>query len=119
MLLSLLTALSLLPQGASTRVDRLVALARLDAAVHYFNPGVATRASSWDSLFAAYAIRIADAPSPSEYGRLVASLMSDLHDAPPVSAPLQRALRSQRSSRTPVMTARPKKTILSKTLYGP
>ena len=93
MVLSLITALSLLPPSATTRLERLVSLAHLDAAVHYFNPTVATQASSWDSLFAAYAVRIADAPSAVEYGRLVAALMSALHDDPPVSTPGQRALQ--------------------------
>jgi C-terminal processing protease CtpA/Prc len=93
MLLSLITALSLLPPSATPRLDRLVALARLDAAVHYFNPRVVTGASSWDSLFAANAIRIADAPSAAEYRRRVTSLMRDLHDDAPVTTFPQRALR--------------------------
>src|ERR1700730_1216653 len=59
---------------ASARSERLMALARLDAAVHYFDPAVATRASAWDSLFAANALRIVDAPNSGEYGRLVTAL---------------------------------------------
>jgi C-terminal processing protease CtpA/Prc len=93
MLISLIAALSLLPPSAATRLDRLVALARLDAAVHYFNPAVATRASSWDSLFAANAVRIADASSPAEYARLVNALMTGLHDDAPVTTSPQRALK--------------------------
>ena len=46
MLVSLIAVLSLLSPSTATRLDRLVALARLDAAVHYFNPAVATRRSS-------------------------------------------------------------------------
>ena len=106
---------SCLQPAASQRIERLVALARLDAAVRYFNPAVATRTSTWDSLFAANVVRIADAPNGSEYGRLVAAMMADnqlinsyawlqsgalratfrekpLHDEPPVSSSPQRAL---------------------------
>ncbi|MEP6496276.1 MAG: PDZ domain-containing protein [bacterium] len=93
MLISLIAALSLLTPSAATRLDRLVALARLDAAVHYFNPAVVTRPSSWDSLFAAGAIRIADASSSAEYARLVTALLADLHDDARVSASPQHALR--------------------------
>ena len=49
------------------RTERLMALARLDAAVHYFDPSVATRASAWDSLLAANALRIVDAVDSREY----------------------------------------------------
>ena len=56
------------------------------------------------SLVAAYAIRIADAPSAAEYGRLVASLMSDLHDEPPVSTPGPR--RRWYATHSVTMTAR-------------
>jgi C-terminal processing protease CtpA/Prc len=82
------------PMPAPTqRIERLVALARLDAAVRYFNPSVATRPSIWDSLFAANVVRIADAPSSGEYARLVAALMTDLHDDPPIRTSPQRALK--------------------------
>ena len=82
------------PTPAPTqRIERLVALARLDAAVRYFNPLVATRPSAWDSLFAANVVRIADAPSSAEYVRLVSALMADLHDDPPVRTSPQRALK--------------------------
>lgn len=84
-------ALALLP-SASQRIERLVALAHLDAAVHYFHPAVAIRASTWDSLFAANALRIADAPLSAEYGRRVASLMDALHDEVSVATSPQRAL---------------------------
>jgi C-terminal processing protease CtpA/Prc len=101
MLMAFLAALVLpssLAKPASTpvstqRVERLVALARLDAAVHFFNPSVATRPSIWDSVFAANVVRIADAPSSQEYGRLVSALMTDLHDDPPVRTSPQGALR--------------------------
>ncbi|MEP6621983.1 MAG: S41 family peptidase [bacterium] len=93
MLISLIAAICLLPPSAATRADRLVALARLDAAVHYFNPTVATGPSNWDSLFAAHAIRIADAPSSAEYARLVTALMTDLHDDAPSSTSPQHALK--------------------------
>src|SRR5205823_4507105 len=53
----------------------------------------ATGASIWDSLFAANVVRIADAPSAVEYGRLVAALMNDLHDTPASTGGPQRALR--------------------------
>lgn len=84
-------ALASLP-SASQRIERLVALARLDAAVHYFHPAVATRASTWDSLFAANAVRIADAPTSAEYRRRVAALMDALHDEATVATSPQRAL---------------------------
>jgi hypothetical protein len=51
--------------GRAQRQDRLIALARLDAVVHYFHPIAATRSSLWDSAFAEYAVRIADAPTRS------------------------------------------------------
>jgi C-terminal processing protease CtpA/Prc len=48
--------------------------------------------TSWDSLFAAHAVSIADAPSRAEYGRRVAALMDGLHDDAPVATTPQRAL---------------------------
>jgi C-terminal processing protease CtpA/Prc len=82
------------PMSAPTqRIERLVALARLDAAVRYFNPSVATRPSVWDSLFAANVVGIADAPSSAEYARLASALMADLHDDPPTKESPQRALK--------------------------
>ena len=93
LLVSLIATASLLHPSETARLDRLVALAHLDAAVHYFNPAVATHPSSWDSLFAGSAIRIADAKSSSEYRRLVGALMSDLHDNPSLFTSPQRALR--------------------------
>jgi C-terminal processing protease CtpA/Prc len=77
---------------APQRLERLVALARLDAAERYFNPMVGTRASPWDSLFAANVVRIADAPTSAEYGRLVQVLMTGLHDDEPAATSPQRAL---------------------------
>jgi len=74
------------------RTERLVALGRLDAAVRYFNPRVATAPSTWDSLFAANAVRIADASTSAEYARRISALMADLHDDPRVSTAPQRAL---------------------------
>ncbi|MDB4915936.1 MAG: hypothetical protein JWM95_3580 [Gemmatimonadetes bacterium] len=93
LLVSLIATASLLHPSETARLDRLVALAHLDAAVHYFNPAVATHPSSWDSLFAVSAVRIADASSSSEYRRLVGALMSDLHDNPALFTSPQRALR--------------------------
>jgi C-terminal processing protease CtpA/Prc len=81
------------PPPGPRRIDRLVALARLDAAVHYFNPSVATRPSNWDSLFAANVVRIADAQDATDYASKVSSLMTALHDDPPVAKSPQRALR--------------------------
>jgi len=49
------------------RVERLAALARLDAAVHHFHPRVAIRASAWDSAFANSALAVADAPDAAGY----------------------------------------------------
>lgn len=63
---------------AQARTERLLALARLDAAVHYFNPAIATRPSAWDSLFAVNALRIVNAPDSREYERLVSSMMQAL-----------------------------------------
>src|SRR5947209_19859481 len=70
-------AVGAIPSSTQQRLrsDRLVALARLDAAVHYFDPAVAIRASNWDSLFAANALAIADAKDSPAYGRLVSSMM--------------------------------------------
>jgi len=84
-------ALASLPTP-SQRIERLVALARLDAVVHYFHPVVATRASSWDSLFAANVVRIADAPTSTEYRRRIVALMDALHDDAPTTTTPQRAL---------------------------
>ena len=87
--IALLTSASTPP---SQRTERLVALGRLDAAVRYFNPRVATGPSTWDSLFAANVVRIADAPTSAEYARRISALMSDLHDEPHVATAGQRAL---------------------------
>ena len=73
-------ALLCLQLGAAQRLDRLVALAHLDAAVRYFHPPVATNAARWDSLFAANVVAIADAPDGAEYGRRIASMMAALGD---------------------------------------
>jgi C-terminal processing protease CtpA/Prc len=89
---AIVAALMVFIPAAPQRIERLVALAHLDAAVRYFNPAVGTRASSWDSLFAANVVRIADAPTSAEYGRLVSALLADLHDDAPVSTSPQRAL---------------------------
>ncbi len=77
-----LTAVTLLfsPTTAAQRLDRLVALAHLDAAVRYFDPVVATNAARWDSLFAANVIAIADAPDRAEYQRRIAGMMLALGD---------------------------------------
>jgi C-terminal processing protease CtpA/Prc len=92
MLLAVVAAAALFPPAAPPRIERLVALARLDAAVRYFNPSVATRASQWDSVFAANVVSIADAPSSAEYARRIMALMTDLHDDAPVTTSPQRAL---------------------------
>ena len=63
------------------RLDRVAALARLDEAVHYFHPVVATRATAWDSAFADNAPRILDAPNSAQYGRAVARLLASVDDA--------------------------------------
>jgi C-terminal processing protease CtpA/Prc len=60
--------------------ERLVALARLDEAVRYFHPRVAIRASGWDSAFAQYAMRIADAPTREAYARELGALAATLRD---------------------------------------
>ncbi|MEO7458356.1 MAG: S41 family peptidase [Gemmatimonadaceae bacterium] len=78
--------------SSARRLDRLFALAHLDAAVRYFNPSVAVNAEQWDSLFAARVVAIADAPDGREYGRRVASMMSDLADAPAQPGMPQRTL---------------------------
>jgi len=46
MLIAIVVAAFALLPAAPQRIERLVALTRLDAAVRYFNPVVATRASS-------------------------------------------------------------------------
>ena len=61
-------------------LDRLMALANLDAAVHYFHPEVATRPSAWDSAFAATAIRITESRTTAEYARALDELLGALHD---------------------------------------
>ena len=86
-------AIIMSPPRAPQRIDRLVALARLDAAVRYFNPVVATRPSSWDSLFAANVVRIANAPTAAEYAGLVSGLMTEFHDEALASTSPQRALK--------------------------
>ncbi len=80
------------PAPPPSRLDRLVALARLDAAVHYFDPAVATRASNWDSLFAANVVSIADAKSSTDYRSLITSLMQALPANGLASPARQRAL---------------------------
>ena len=93
LLIALLVGSHILPAQTPRRTDRLVALARLDLAVRYFNPRVATHSSTWDSLFADNVVRIADAPSSAEYARLVSAMMSELHDdSTPTTGMPQRAL---------------------------
>jgi C-terminal processing protease CtpA/Prc len=92
MFIAIVSAFAIVWPQTPQRIERLVALARLDAAVRYFNPAVGTRASLWDSLFAANVVRIADAPTSAEYGRLVAGLVTDLHDDEPAATSPQRAL---------------------------
>ncbi len=67
-------------RAAPSHTDRLEALARLDAAVHYFHPAVATGAIEWDSLFAARVVAIADAPTQAEYAHRVSELLARLGD---------------------------------------
>lgn len=88
-----LAAAVLLTTSPTQRIERMMALARLDAAVRYFDPSVATRPSGWDSLFAAHAMHIVDAPTNAEYARAIAELMSALHPTAPVRGAPQRALR--------------------------
>ena len=64
--------------AAPPRTERLIALARLDAAMHYFDPAVATRASRWDSLFAADVECIADASDGRAYEQLITAMMRAL-----------------------------------------
>lgn len=93
LLTALLVGSQNLPAQAPRHTDRLVALARLDLAERYFNPRVATRSSTWDSLFAENVVRVADAPSSPEYARLVSAMMSELHDdSTATSGVPQRAL---------------------------
>lgn len=87
-----MTTAAVLCCHSPSRAERLVALARLDAAVRYFDPVVATRPSSWDSLFANNALRIADAPGESDYRRLVGALLAALHPRSPAASRPQRAL---------------------------
>lgn len=79
-------------QATAQRVDRLVALAHLDAAVRYFDPAVATNAARWDSLFAANVVEIANAPDGPEYGRRIASLLLALGDIPAQPGSVQRTV---------------------------
>jgi C-terminal processing protease CtpA/Prc len=69
-----------------------MALARLDAAVRYFDPAVAARQSSWDSLFAANALRIIDAPTSGDYAKAIDALMVQLHSVSQRTGAPQRAL---------------------------
>jgi C-terminal processing protease CtpA/Prc len=62
------------------RTDRLAALARLDAAVRYFHPSVATQASGWDIAFATRVLDIADAPSRLDYAARINRLLATLGD---------------------------------------
>ncbi len=68
------------PTRTPRHTDRTVALARLDAAVHYFHPAVATRATAWDSAFAAQAPRIVDAVSAADYAREIERLLAAIAD---------------------------------------
>jgi hypothetical protein len=91
MLIAIVAGLLITPSPPQ-RIERMMALARLDAAVRYFDPSVATRPSSWDSLFVASATRIVDAPSSAEYARAIAALMSELHPGAPTRGEPQRGL---------------------------
>ena len=81
--LLLLPSQSSAQSGGPSRqhIDRAAALARLDEAVHYFHPVVATRATAWDSAFADNVQRILDAPNSAAYGRAVARLLASVDDA--------------------------------------
>lgn len=67
-------------ESHSRREDRLMALARLDAAVRYFHPIVATRPTAWDSSFAAHALQVANASSANAYARAVDEMLAGLAD---------------------------------------
>jgi len=64
----------------SIRADRLLALAQLDGAVHYFHPVVAVHPQRWDSLFAELVLPIADAPTEGAYERALGELIAQLDD---------------------------------------
>jgi C-terminal processing protease CtpA/Prc len=68
------------PASTTARTARLFALARLDAAVHYFHPTVATRPSRWDSSFASLVVDVADASDSFAYAAAVARLLATLGD---------------------------------------
>jgi len=65
----------------ATRAKRFEQLARLDMAVHYYHPVVATTATAWDSLFAAYAPVALAAPTSTAYHDAVRKMLDGLGDA--------------------------------------
>ncbi len=64
----------------SARTARLLALSRLDAAVHYFHPVVATRPTRWDASFARFAVAVAEASDSVAYAAALARVLATLED---------------------------------------
>ncbi len=65
----------------ATRGARAIALARLDAAIHYFDPVAAATATPWDSLFAAHAPAALSATSVRAYRAELAAMLRGRGDA--------------------------------------
>ncbi len=72
---------------SSVRGARAVALARLDAAIHFFDPVAAAVQTPWDSLFAAHAPAVLDAPNAAAYRVELTAMLRGRGDALSALAP--------------------------------
>lgn len=86
----------------AARGARAIALARLDAAIHYFDPVAAAVSTPWDSLFAQHAPAVLDAPSPAAYRDALTTLLAARGDAlsaltSPTAATWQLSLQDRKS----------------------
>jgi C-terminal processing protease CtpA/Prc len=78
---TVLVALTQQPSSESGRIDRLVGLARLWAAVKYFHPYLAYRDDiDWDAALIKAIPKVDGARTPEEYSAAIAGMLSELGD---------------------------------------
>ena len=78
---TVLVALTQQPSSESGRIDRLVGLARLWAAVKYFHPYLAYRDDiDWDAALIKAIPKVDGARTPEEYSAAIAGMLTELGD---------------------------------------
>lgn len=87
------------------RSTRFEQLARLDMAVHYYHPVVATTATTWDSLFAVHAPAALAAATSRAYHDAVRKMLDGLGDALTTVRVTEAAPASRTSGQTPPVSA--------------